>query len=66
VTLCWSRLLAILVDPWREEPTLEQFVKNCSHGKDSHWTSLWRIASHGRGPTVKQGKSVRSPPHEEE
>ncbi|PKU45558.1 hypothetical protein llap_4132 [Limosa lapponica baueri] len=23
-SLCWSRLLAGSVDPWREEPTLEQ------------------------------------------
>ncbi|GAB0180906.1 AN1-type zinc finger protein 5-like [Grus japonensis] len=26
----WSSLLAGPVAPWKEEPTLEQFVKNCS------------------------------------
>ncbi|KAK4830312.1 hypothetical protein QYF61_009817 [Mycteria americana] len=45
---------------------LEHFVKNCSHGKDSHWRSLWRTVSCGRDPTLEQGKSVRSPPSEEE
>ena len=35
-------------------------------GKDPHWRSSWRTVSHGRDPTLEQGKSVRSPPPEEE
>ena len=36
------------------------------NGKDSHWRSSWRTVSCGRDPTLEQGKSVRSPPSEEE
>jgi len=62
-----SRILAGAMAPWREEPTpehvcwqnlwpyggpmLEQFMEDCL---------LWK------GPTLEQGKSVRSPPPEEE
>ncbi|GAB0186735.1 AN1-type zinc finger protein 5-like [Grus japonensis] len=35
-------------------------------GKDSRWRSLWRTVSRGRDPMLEQGKSVRSPPPEEE
>ncbi|KAK4810205.1 hypothetical protein QYF61_011799 [Mycteria americana] len=44
--------------PWKG-PTLEQFVKNCSHGKDPRWSSSWRTVSCGRDPTLEQGKRVR-------
>ncbi|KAK4822884.1 hypothetical protein QYF61_021103 [Mycteria americana] len=40
--LCWSRLLAEPVDPWREEPTLEQ--KLAAHGLDGctlRWVKNW-------------------------
>ena len=36
------------------------------HGKDSHWRSSWRAEPHERDPTLEQGKSLRSPPPEEE
>ncbi|KAK4823918.1 hypothetical protein QYF61_008304 [Mycteria americana] len=41
-------------------------MKNCSPWEDSCWRSPWRTVSGGRDPTLEQGKSVRSPPPEEE
>ena len=35
-------------------------------GKDLSWRSSWRTDPHERDPTLEQGKSVRSPPSEEE
>ncbi|KAK4823757.1 LOW QUALITY PROTEIN: hypothetical protein QYF61_006053 [Mycteria americana] len=69
----WSRLLAGPVNPWGEEPmleqgpTLEQFVKNCSPWEGLTLEKFMEDSvSHGRDPTLEQGKSVRSPPPEEE
>lgn len=45
---------------------LEQFVKICDPGKDSHCRSLWSTVSHGRDAPVELGKSVRIPLPEEE
>ncbi|GAB0186393.1 EH domain-containing protein 4 [Grus japonensis] len=76
---CWSRFAGRTCDPmgdrsWRnlvlkdctpwKGPMLEQFAKNC--GKDSGWRSLWRTVSCERDPMLEQGKSVMSPPPEEE
>ena len=55
----WSSLLLKDCTPWKG-PTLEQFVKNCSP-----WEGLTTVCR-GRDPTLEQGKSVRSPPPEEE
>jgi len=35
-------------------------------GRTHHWRSVWRTVSHERDLTLEQGKSVRSPPSEEE
>ena len=34
--------------------------------KDLSWRNSWRAGPCGRDPTLEQGKSVRSPPPEEE
>ena len=56
----WNSLFLKDCTPWKG-PTLEQFVKNDSHRRNS-----WRTVSRGRDPTLEQGKTVRSPPPEEE
>ena len=74
-------LLAGLVTPWGThagavcswrtaprgwDPLWSGSWRTVAHGKDSRWRSSWRTVSRGRDPTLEQGKSVRSPPPEEE
>lgn len=62
---CWKSL--VLKDcALLKEPTLQQFLKHCNHGKDSHWRSSKSIGFCGRDPTLEQVKSVRTLPPEEE
>lgn len=51
-------MLAELVTSWKG-PMLEQLMKKCSRGKDSHWRKLGKIVSHDRDPKLDHGKSVR-------
>ena len=57
-------LLAGLVTLW--EPTLEQFVKNCSLWEGLTLEKFMETVTHESDPALEQGKSVRSPPPEEE
>ncbi|PKU44760.1 suppression of tumorigenicity 5 protein isoform x4 [Limosa lapponica baueri] len=59
----WGSLFMKDYIPWKR-PMVEQFVKNCSL-----WEGLMLKKStvfRGRDPMLEQGKSVRSPPPEEE
>ena len=72
----WSRLLARPVAPWREEPTLERSVPEGLHPVEgthagavceelqpvgrTHVGEVHGGVSHGRDPTLEQGKSVKS------
>ena len=53
------------VTPW-ESPRWSSSWRTAVRGKDSRWRSSWRADPRGRDPTLEQGKSVRSPPPEEE
>ncbi|KAJ7406375.1 hypothetical protein BTVI_65669 [Pitangus sulphuratus] len=59
----WSSLLAVPLDLWGEEPSLEQVGDLMG---DPNWSSSWRTVSHERDTILEHGKSVRSPPAEEE
>ena len=49
-----------------ESPRWSSSWRTAARGKDSRWRSSWRTVCCGRDPTLEQGKSVRSPPPEEE
>ena len=52
----WSRLLAGPVDPWREEPTLEQvYWQDCDPMRDPCWSSLFlKDCTLWEGPMLEQ------------
>ena len=50
---------------WKR-PTLEQFVKNCSPWEGLMLEKFVEDCLLWRDPTLEQGKTVRSPPPEEE
>jgi len=69
------------VTPWGTHAGAACSWRTAPHGKDPRWGSLWRAAAHGKGSLWKslwrtvsrerdlmqeQGKSVRSPPHDEQ
>jgi len=53
---CWSRLLPGPVDPWREEPTLEQVCcQDLLYVGDQRWSSLFlKDCTLWEGPTLEQ------------
>ena len=53
------------VTPW-ESPCWSSSWRTAARGKDLGWRSSWRADPHERNPMLEQGKSVRSPPPEEE
>ena len=63
---CWSSLCLKDCSPWKG-PMLEQFVKNCSPWEGPTLEKFVENCLLWEGPHVlEQGKSVRSPPPEEE
>ena len=63
---CWSSLLLGGLQPMEGtyDGAVHEDLQPC--GKDSHWRRSWKTVSHDKDPTLEQGKSVRSPPPEEE
>jgi len=59
-------LLAGLVTLWGAHAGAACSWRTAPHGKDPRWSSSWRTVSCGRDLTLEQGRSVRSPPPEEE
>ena len=53
------------VTPW-ESPRWSSLRRTAVRGKDLSWRNSWRADPRERDPTLEQGKSVRSPPPEEE
>ncbi|GAB0185470.1 zinc finger and BTB domain-containing protein 5 [Grus japonensis] len=61
----WSSLFLKVCTPWKG-PTLEQFMKNCSPWEGLTLEKLVEDCLPWEGPYAGAGKSVRSPPPEEE
>ncbi|GAB0183375.1 hypothetical protein GRJ2_000802800 [Grus japonensis] len=61
----WSNLFLKNCTPWKR-PMLEQFMKNCSPWEGLTLEKLVENCLLWWDPTLEQGKSVRSPPPEEE
>ena len=53
------------VTAW-ESPRWSSLQRTAVRGKDLSWSNSWRADPCERDPTLEQGKSVRSPPPEEE
>ena len=55
-SLCWSRLLAGPVNPWRQEPTLKRFAgRTCDPAGDPRWSSLLlKDCTPCKGPMLEQ------------
>ena len=60
-SLRWSSLCLKDCSPWKG-PMLEQFMKNCSLREGPMLEMLVVTVSHGRDPTLEQGKNVESCP----
>ena len=52
--------------PHGKDPCWRSSWRTAAHVKDLRWRSLWRTASCGWDPVLEQGKSVMSPPPEED
>ncbi|GAB0207967.1 hypothetical protein GRJ2_003262400 [Grus japonensis] len=62
-SLCWNRLLAEPVAPWREQPMLEQAPgRTCDPMGDSRWSSLFlKEFTPWKRPTLEQFMKNCSP-----
>ncbi|OPJ89134.1 hypothetical protein AV530_016360 [Patagioenas fasciata monilis] len=61
-----TSFLAGLVTPWVTHAEAVCSKRTSPRGKHPRWNSSWRTASYGKDPMLEQGKTVRSPPPEEE